>query len=158
MQRKSLKGIFAAAIIPAVAVPVLAGGFFVLLGSPDASAEAHAQNAFVTVKMAGCHEPEKASITATAIGLVDGSRQSVALKLARLSEPGMYAVARQWPTAGRWVLQFVATDQNRITSTIVGVGPGGIERQSAKSIPGPPAAEDIAALLNGGPAVAAARK
>ncbi len=156
--RKSVACLFATAVVMALAVPVLAGGFYVLLGNPEASAEARSQHAFVTIKAAGCHEPEKAGITATAIGLVDGRRQSVPLKLVRMSEPGMYAVARQWPAEGRWALQFVATDHDRVTSTIVRVGQGGVERATVKYRLGQPAAEDVAELLNAGTAVSAVSK
>jgi hypothetical protein len=155
--RKLVTTVFATAVVMALAAPVLAGGFFVLLGNPEA-AEARSHNAFATIKAAGCHQPEKASITATAIGVVDGRRQSVPLKLVPLSEPGMYAVARQWPAEGRWMLQFVATDQDRVTSTVVAVGPAGIERQTAKFRPGQPAPEDVAALLKSGTTVSAASK
>jgi hypothetical protein len=146
--RRSVTVPFAAAIVLALAVPVFAGGFYVQFGNPDASTEAKAHNAVLTVKSAGCHEPEKATITGTAIGMVDGRRQSLPLKLVPLSEPGMYALTQQWPAQGRWVLQFVATDNDRVTSALVAVGPSGIERQTAKYMPGrQPDAEEVAALL-----------
>lgn len=156
--RKTITTLFAAAILLALAVPVLAGGFFVLLGNPEASAQARAHHAFVTIKAAGCHQPEKAAITGTAIGLVDGRRQSVPLKLMPLSESGMYAVARQWPVEGRWVLQFVATDHDRVTTTVAAVGPAGIERQTVKYHPGRPDPEEVAALLDGATQVSVATK
>ena len=49
----------------------------------------------------------------------------------------MYAVTQQWPAGGRWVLQFVGTDHDRVTSTLVATGPGRIERQTAKSATAP---------------------
>ncbi len=124
-----------------------AGGLFVVLGNPDASPEARSHNAVLTLKLAGCHEPQKATLTGSAISVVDGKRQSIPLKLIALSEPGMYAVTRQWPAQGRWVLEFIATDQGRLTSTLVSAGPAGIDRQSAKLAMRQPAEEDIAALL-----------
>jgi hypothetical protein len=152
--RKSVQTIFATAILLAAAVPLLAGGLFVMLGNPDASPEARAHNAVLTLKLAGCHEPEKATITATAIRLADGKRQTIPLKLIALSEPGSYAVTRQWPDKERWVLQFVATDQSRTTSTLVAAGPDGIDRHNAKMAMQPPAEADLISLLTGGPEMA----
>jgi hypothetical protein len=147
--RKSVQALFATAILLAAAVQLLAGGLFVMLGNPDASAEARAHNAVLTLKLAGCHEPEKATITATAIRIVAGKRETIPLKLIALSEPGSYAVTRQWPESERWVLQFVATDNARVTSTLVAAGPGGIDRHNAKMAMQPPAEADLLALASG---------
>ena len=151
---KSVQTLFVTAIMLAAAIPLLAGGLFVMLGNPDASPEARAHNAVLTLKLAGCHEPEKATITATAVRFADGKRQTIPLKLIALSEPGSYAVTRQWPEKERWVLQFVATDQSRITSTLVAAGPDGIDRHNAKMAMQPPSEADLIALLTGGPEMA----
>jgi hypothetical protein len=152
--RKSVQTLFVTAILLAAAVPLLAGGLFVTLGNPDANPEARALKAVLTLKLAGCGQPEKATISATAIRLADGQRQTIPLKLTALSEPGSYAVTRQWPEKERWVLQFVATDQGRVTSTLVAAGPDGIDRHNAKMAMQPPAEADLIALLTGGPEVA----
>src|SRR5215831_15671006 len=152
--RKSVQAMFAPAILLAVALPLLAGGLFVTLGNPDANPEARALKAVLTIKLAGCHEPEKATINATAMRLVDGTRQTIPLKLIALSEPGNYAVTRQWPEKERWVLQFVATDQSRVTSTLVAAGPDDIDRHNAKMAMQPPAEADLIALLTAGPEIA----
>jgi hypothetical protein len=151
---KSVRGLFATAILLAAAVQLIAGGLFVTLGNPEANPEAQKHNAVLTLKLAGCHEPQKAAITATAIRLADGKRQTMPLKLIALAEPGSYAVTRQWPEGERWVLEFVARDDNRITSTLVAAGPNGIERHNAKMAMQPPAEADLLALLTGGPEMA----
>jgi hypothetical protein len=156
---KSIRSLSASAtLLAAATLPLLAGGLFVMLGNPDASPEARSHNAVLTLKLAGCHEPEKASLSGSAISVIDGKRQTLPLKLIPLSEPGMYAVTHQWPEQGRWVLQFVATDHGRVTSTLVTAGPGGIDRQGAKMAMRQPAEEDIAALLAEGRMSAVARK
>lgn len=147
---KSIQRLFAAAIVLALAAPVFGGGFVVVLGNPDANTQAKAINAVLTVKAAGCHEPEKATVTGTAIGSVNGQRQTIPLKMVRLSEAGSYAITQQWPSEGRWVLQFVATDKDRITSTIVAAGASGVERNGVKySLGRQPAEDEIAAMLAG---------
>jgi hypothetical protein len=153
--RKSVQTIFATVILLAAVQLLAGGGLFVMLGNPDANPEARAHNAVLTLKMAGCAQPEKATITATAIRIVEGKRQTIPLKLIALSEPGSYAVTRQWPEGERWVLQFVAGNNDRIlTSTLVAAGPNGIERHNAKMAMQPPAEADVLALLSGGPEMA----
>src|SRR5262245_2573742 len=89
----------------ALAGQLFAGGFYLQLGNPEASPEARKAGAVLTVKATGCGEPAKAQITGRAIGFVDGKRQEIELKVTPLSEPGMWAVAQQWPKEGRWVLE-----------------------------------------------------
>jgi hypothetical protein len=152
---KSVRYTLAGVIALAGATQLVAGGLFVMLGNPDASPEAKARKAVVTLKLAGCHEPEKATVSATAVGIVDGRRTTIPIKAEPLSERGMYSVARQWPEKGRWVLQFVARDDGRMTSTIVAAGPEGVDRGTAKMAMAEPSQSEIAALLAGsGPEVA----
>lgn len=44
-------------------------------------------------------------LVGSAEGLVDGKRQSIALRLDATARPDVYAVRRQWPTAGTWVVR-----------------------------------------------------
>src|SRR6185436_15147933 len=92
-------------ISAALASQLFAGGFYLQLGNPEANQEARKLGAVLTIKATGCGEPEKAQITATAIGMVSGKRQEIPLKLAPLSEPGMFALPQQWPKEGRWVIE-----------------------------------------------------
>jgi hypothetical protein len=146
--RKSVRSLSVAAIVMAVAVPLLAGGFYVTLGNPEANQEARALNAVLTIRPDGCHEPQKATITAKATGLVDGRRESLPMKVIALSAPGMHAITRQWPAEGRWVLEVVATYQGHSTHALVPVGPNGVERNKAKYAAGNPSEKDIAAMLD----------
>jgi len=156
--RNSIRNLFAAAAIAAVATPLIGGGLFVLLGNPEASPEALAKKAVLTLKLAGCHEPEKATIVGTAIGDSGGRRTSIPLKIVPLSTPGMYAVTQQWPSEGRWALQFVGRHDSRVTTTVVAAGPGGIDRQTAKSNMAEPSEADITALLTSDSAGRLAKK
>lgn len=49
--------------------------------------------------------PSARDLTGTAEGIVNGQRQSVALRLDATSQPGVFAVRRQWPTEGSWMLK-----------------------------------------------------
>jgi hypothetical protein len=49
--------------------------------------------------------PKLADLSATAQGLVNGSRRSMTIRLDTTSKPGVFAVRRQWPSDGTWLLQ-----------------------------------------------------
>lgn len=51
--------------------------------------------------------PTARDLTGTAEGIVNGQRQSVVLRLDPTSQPGVFAVRRQWPTEGSWMLQII---------------------------------------------------
>ena len=129
------------------AVSMYGGGFYLQLGNPDASAEARAAKAVVTVLATGCHQPENAAMTGVAISQNGGKRQTIPLKLTKLSRPGMYAVAQQWPSDGKWVLQFTGRYLSATTSVILTAGPEGVDRAGAKYMQGEPAREDVETLL-----------
>src|SRR5467141_278979 len=99
------KTIFSLTAGLALAGYLMAGGFWLQVGNPEASPEAQKANAVVTLKVAGCHDPTLATVTANAVGLVNGERRSIPLQLTKLSGPGMYAVSQQWPKEGKWVIQ-----------------------------------------------------
>jgi hypothetical protein len=120
-----------------LASQMFAGGFYLILGNPEASPEARKANAVLTMKAAGCHEPWKAQVTGKAVGVVDGKRQEIPLKVMPLSEPGMFAVTQQWPKEGRWVIELQAKEsingQPAYTHALVPAGPQGVDRLSAKT-------------------------
>jgi len=45
-------------------IPALAGGFWITLGNPEASSEAKAMNAVLTLMFTGCGNPAAAKVTA----------------------------------------------------------------------------------------------
>jgi hypothetical protein len=61
------------------------------------------------VRALGCHNPEVATYAGTAEGVVNGTRRSVPLKFVRLDSKGLWAVERDWPSEGKWVLHIEAT-------------------------------------------------
>ncbi len=108
-----------------LAVPVaLAGGFYIAVEAPTSSTDPQLKDAVVLVRPYGCHTPTDASLSATAEGLVDGRRQSIPLQLT-LASTGVYAVKRQWPTEGVWVLAISGKYLNATSSALVELGPKG---------------------------------
>ena len=126
---------------------LMAGGFWLQVGNPEASAEARKINAVATFKAAGCSDPAKAQVTATAVGVVNGQRKSIPVEVTKLSEPGMFAITQQWPKEGKWVIQMEARSEGRVTSTLLTAGPQGVDRLHAKSEMRPFAASEVESLL-----------
>jgi len=95
--------------------------------------------------------PTIADISGTAEGLVNGVRKSVPLRIDTTSQRGVFAVRRQWPDDGRWVLRL-----NLLTTTaIVAIERDGrigmtsipTTTQSGMQIPRAVTAHDIDAML-----------
>ena len=100
------------AVLTAFAVftlPLFAGGFYLNVKPASAVPEAHAGPAALVAMLSGCHQAEKGRLTATAEGLVKGKRQTLPLKVTVLDKPGWFAVEKQWPDSGRWVVVLSAT-------------------------------------------------
>lgn len=119
-----------------LSLPALAGGFYIELGTPSASKDVLAKDAFVVARLSGCHQPERGAFTATAEGIVDGKRVTIPAKVTPLSTPGMFAVTRNWPSEGKWMLLLAAThpDFDATTSTLVKVDGKSFNRSGAKMV------------------------
>ena len=101
-------------------------------GIPKPARKHSKVGAVLTVKASGCHDPATAKVTATAIGMVNGERREIALKVMPLSGAGMFAIAQQWPREGKWVIQLVGRNGEQFTNTLVGAGPDGVDRTRFK--------------------------
>ena len=131
----------------AAAMPMFAGGFWLQTGNPEASAEARALKAAVVVQAVGCHEPAKARVEGVAVGIVNGIRKTVPLKVTRLSGPGMFAVTRQWPSEGKWAIQLVGKNAGMVTSAVLVATPEGVDRKNTKFYQGLPPEEEVTTML-----------
>jgi hypothetical protein len=140
MQKKLL-------VATALAGQLFAGGFYLQLGNPEANSEAKKANAVLLIKATGCHDPATATLTATAVGVVNGKRQSIPLRVTKLSGVGEFALAQQWPKEGNWVIELVARNGEQFTNTLVKAGPNGIDRYHEKADMKPFAPADVDALL-----------
>jgi hypothetical protein len=121
-----------AAGLLALAGQLLAGGFYLQLGNPEANPEARKANAVLVVKATGCHDAAAAQLTAKAIGVVNGKRQSIPLSVTKLSEPGAFALAQQWPKDGKWVIHLEGRESGRLTFALVPAGGDGPDRLHAR--------------------------
>ena len=92
----------------------LAGGFGLDVQQPTDRTNPKTRDAVLLISPGGCHGPG-ATVSATAEGLVNGRRQSMPLRLTTVQtdKAGIttYALRRQWPGEGSWVLSFTGTSR-----------------------------------------------
>jgi hypothetical protein len=136
-----------ATLMLACAGQLLAGGFYLQLGNPEANPEAQKLNAVLVVKATGCHDPATAKLTATATGFVKGQRRTIPLDVKKLSGVGEFAIAQQWPKDGKWVIELTAANGEQFTNTLVAAGPDGIDRLHPNSNMKKFSESDVEAML-----------
>ncbi len=110
----------------------LAAGFTFSIGNPVASQDFRYKTAAFVFRTEGCADSVKPQIGGTAEGIVNGVRRSVALNVVETSRPGVYAVGRNWPGEGSWVVALNGTCADANAGAIVPIGPHGFIREAAK--------------------------
>lgn len=135
------------AVIALVSATLSADEFRLGIGSPVAAGTPGTKKAFMAVRVEGCDQPGSARVTATAEGLVNGARRSVALTLTPVDRAGVYAVPETWPKEGAWVLNFSATYQNLKAGALVPVESTGFRREPAKFYPRFATPDEVDAIL-----------
>ncbi|HKD06980.1 MAG TPA: hypothetical protein VKB79_13845 [Bryobacteraceae bacterium] len=130
-----------------------AGGFALRVDPVNTSPEARAQHAVLLAHITACVAPEKTTVTATAEGIVNGKRASILLKVVKLAEPGAFAVAREWPQEGEWVIKMVATHPqlgSYATGIVAPVAGGEASPVTAKIYYHAPTPDEVAGALKHG--------
>jgi hypothetical protein len=102
------------------------------IGSPIAARTSHMKSASFVFRTQGCADLAKSDVGATAEGLVNGERRSVRLKVAPASTPGVYAIFREWPTEGVWVIHLTGRCAESAAGALVAIGPRGFVREQSK--------------------------
>jgi hypothetical protein len=103
----------------------------------------------LVVRPAGCADPARAQITATAEGIVNGARRSMPLKLSALPTSGVHAIHREWPNFGVWIVNLVGRCADKTAGAIVSMGgPNAVyHRDAVKYLPHPATPSEIDASL-----------
>jgi len=122
-------------------------GFTFTIGNPVASQDFHFKTAAFVFRTESCADPAKAQISATAEGIVKGTRQSVPLRVMAASKPGIFAVNQSWSPEGAWVVILHGICGNESAGAIVPMGPQGFLRESSKFYPRPATDAEIDASL-----------
>lgn len=125
----------ALALLIAMAASSYAGGFQISVETPGASTDAQMKDVVLVVRTFGCLQPADAKLSATAEGLVNGARKSIALDLSTISA-GVFAIKQQWPSEGAWVLALKGGYNEMTTSVLVELGPNGKVLPGTKLDPG----------------------
>lgn len=112
------------AMILAIASPALAGGFQLSIETPSKSTEPQLKDVVLVARTYGCHQPADARIMAVAEGFVNGQRKSVQLDLNSIAS-GVYAIKRQWPAEGKWVIAITGAYNGMTSSVLVELGRNG---------------------------------
>jgi hypothetical protein len=66
--------------------------------------------------------PKLADLAASAEGMVGGARETITLRLDTTSQPGVFAVRKQWPTDGTWIVCVTLAGH---TTALVALDPSG---------------------------------
>lgn len=125
--RNSLKRMLTAAslgaLLLAASSSASAGGFQLSVETPSGS-DPQMKDIVLLARTYGCHQPADAKLSATAEGLVNGARKSVALELRSIGS-GVYAIKQQWPSEGTWVVALTGAYNGMTSSVLVELGPNG---------------------------------
>ena len=132
-----------------IASPAMAQDFSLQVGPPVAGNGQSSKGSLLVVRPGGCADPASAQITATAEGIVDGTRHSVPLRLSALQTPGVHAVPRDVANRGVWVINLVGTCAGKAAGAIVSVVGSNPEyrREAVKYFPHPATPSEINASL-----------
>ena len=135
-------------ILITLSVSAFAADFTLAIGSPAAASVPWSEDppgapyqvrkvkdAAFAVRTENCADPEKARVTGTAEGLVNGARRSVTLKLIPGSAAGAYLISREWPVQGVWVVNLSGVCAGAKAGALVPIGPSGYMRESSKFFP-----------------------
>ncbi len=137
-------------VLVGISVCAMGGDFMLAIGSPVAAslpaaanapggapltATKVAKNALMAVRTEGCADPARAQITATAEGLVNGARQTMALKLMPVAVAGVFVISREWRDPGAWVVSLSGVCADAKAGALVPIGPTGFLRESSKFFP-----------------------
>lgn len=103
--------------------------------------------AVFAVRMEGCDDLADAHLSATAEGLVDGTRSSLRGMPVGAGSPGVYLVAEFWPMEGIWAVSLAASCGAVTAGAIVPVSNQGFVRGLIKLFPHPPTQPEIQQAL-----------
>jgi hypothetical protein len=116
-----------AAVSLLAAAPALAGPPWISIEVPPNPHDRTTRGAFLVVHAFHHGNAVAFPVRGTAEGLVQGKRQTVPLAFDRTTREGSYALRKQWPTDGTWMLVIsVAPDGEKSGATaLVELAPSG---------------------------------
>jgi hypothetical protein len=100
------------AVVPlllVIATPAMAGPPWITIEYPGNPFDPKARDAFLVVHAFHHNTPVGLPVSGTAEGIVNGQRRTITLNFVPLAREGAFAVRKQWPDEGRWLLVFHVT-------------------------------------------------
>ena len=100
------------AIVPlllVIATPVLAGPPWITIEYPGNPFDQQVRDAFLVVHSYHHNTPVGLPVSGTAEGVVNGQRRTIKLQFVPLRREGAFALKKQWPDEGRWLLALHVT-------------------------------------------------
>jgi hypothetical protein len=167
MRRTVIRSLVLAAAVASLAwTPGAKGPPWISIEYPPNPHDATTRGAFLLVHAFHHGTPMSFPVRGTAEGVVEGQRRSVDLSFDRTSRAGVYALRKQWPTEGVWMLAITVTQgaSGGATATaLVDIGAAGevaavrvpTTRQDEWNIPSKVTAQEIDAALRARVAFAA---
>lgn len=83
------------------------------------------RDAFLLVHAYHHSTPADFPVSGKAEGVVDGKRRTIELSFRRTSRAGVFALERQWPEGGRWVLSLGVHQGDFVAGALVKIGADG---------------------------------
>jgi hypothetical protein len=105
-------------LVAALAVAVAGLAQQTFAGGQQVVAAVSADGQSIVVRTYRCGTPSSLSLRGTAEGLVSGQRRTIELAVTGGTEPGVFAVARQWPAQGRWALVFSVNGGHGVSTLV----------------------------------------
>ena len=91
--------------------PATVGPPWISIEYPPSPYDATTKDALLLVHAFHHGTPMNFPIEGTAEGTVEGKRRSVPLRFTRTSREGVFALRKQWPAEGSWVLAIAVTQE-----------------------------------------------
>jgi hypothetical protein len=153
MQKRLLALMIVGGAMVAGAAPFAGELFRLEIGPPIAGGFSTKKAVLVARPL--CCDPATVRITATAEGIVNGTRRSIPVEVQALAAPGVHAIPRQWPD-GQWVLNLTGTcaERGATASAVVPLTATGFDREKTQILTRAATGEEIETALRGAPALA----
>jgi hypothetical protein len=155
-----MKVLAALALCGIAASPVAAQQFMLQTGPPAAAMPdplspgvQKKKDVLFVVRSRDCADVSAFQLSATAEGLVNGARQSVALEPAKMPQPGVFAFFKHWPEGGAWVVSVSGTCGTQAAGATVRMTGAAYHRDHVELLPHHPTRADIERALAGAAAV-----
>lgn len=92
----------------------------------------HVKSAVFVFRSQGCADPGKMEVTGKAEGRVNGQRRTLPLRIQAAPTPGVFAVNREWPAEGVWIINLAAKCTASTAGALVVPGERGPNREASK--------------------------